>query len=244
MAPNSGGSPRRPIGISRSHVANAASRVVPRSVAAWSASSSTRAVRVYPGITLFTVMPSGATSFASVRAKPVTAARMLFDRIQIVDRLLDGDRRDVDDPPPPPLAHPRQHSAHELHHAHEVGAHGRVPRLTRVRLEPTRGRAAVVGDENIHASELTLGGRQHGGDAGLRRDVGDDVHNPDASRASDVRGCRAECRFTARAEHEIDSLGRERLGTCASEAAAGRGDERDFPANAEIHRYFFAVVWK
>jgi hypothetical protein len=30
---------------------------------------------------LLTVMPNGATSFASVRAKPVTAARMLFESI-------------------------------------------------------------------------------------------------------------------------------------------------------------------
>ena len=33
-------------------------------------------------MTLLTVMPNGATSFASVRAKPVTAARMLLDRIR------------------------------------------------------------------------------------------------------------------------------------------------------------------
>src|SRR2546430_2633627 len=113
MAPNSGGSPSRPIGISRSHASNAAWVVVPWSDAVRSASSSTRAVRVYPGITLFPVMPSGATSFASVRAK-----------------------------------------------------------------------------------------------------------------------------------HEVDSLGRERLGTCASEAPTRGGDECDFSANAEIHVYFFAAAWK
>src|SRR6185312_8794396 len=42
-----------------------------------------RSVSVYPGMTLFTVTPQVATSFASVRANPVTAARTLFERIRL-----------------------------------------------------------------------------------------------------------------------------------------------------------------
>src|SRR5713101_7906374 len=40
---------------------------------------SRRAVRVKPGQTLFTVMPAAAYSLASVRARPVTAARIEFE---------------------------------------------------------------------------------------------------------------------------------------------------------------------
>ncbi len=54
---------------------------MPRCAAARVASSSTRCVRVKPGMTLFTVMPWVATSLASVRAKPVTAARTALLRI-------------------------------------------------------------------------------------------------------------------------------------------------------------------
>src|SRR5690554_871786 len=54
---------------------------MPRAAAVRAASSSTRRVRVYPGSTLFTVMPNGATSLASLRANPVTAARTLFERM-------------------------------------------------------------------------------------------------------------------------------------------------------------------
>ena len=54
---------------------------------------------------------------------------------------------------------------------------------------------------------------------------------------------RSAC-LAARAQHEIHALGRERFGRCAPEPAARRGDERDLPANAEVHRYFFTFVWK
>src|ERR1043166_310357 len=46
-------------------------------------SSTIRSVRVKPGNRLFTVIPKGATSFARVRAKPITAARMLFESIRL-----------------------------------------------------------------------------------------------------------------------------------------------------------------
>src|SRR5260370_14248151 len=74
-AANSSGAPMRPAGISRAQPAKTSSGWTFERVEILFARLSRRAVRVYPGQTLFTVMPYGAYSFASVRARPVTAAR-------------------------------------------------------------------------------------------------------------------------------------------------------------------------
>src|ERR1700732_1365703 len=65
----------RPAGISRAQPAKTSSGLTFERAEILFARLSRRAVRVYPGQRLFTVMPYGAYSFANVRASPVTAAR-------------------------------------------------------------------------------------------------------------------------------------------------------------------------
>src|ERR1700719_938805 len=74
-AANSSGVPMRPAGISRAQPAKTSSGLTFERAEILFARLSRRAVRVYPGQRLFTVMPYGAYSFANVRASPVTAAR-------------------------------------------------------------------------------------------------------------------------------------------------------------------------
>src|SRR5436305_1541399 len=74
-AANSSGVPMRPAGISRAQPANTSSGWTCVREEMLVARESSRAVRVYPGQTLFTVIPWAAYSLASVRASPVTAAR-------------------------------------------------------------------------------------------------------------------------------------------------------------------------
>src|SRR5260370_9206289 len=73
-AANSSGAPMRPAGMSRAQPAKTSSGWTFERVEILFARLSRRAVRVYPGQTLFTVMPYGAYSFANVRPKPVTPA--------------------------------------------------------------------------------------------------------------------------------------------------------------------------
>ena len=102
---------------------------------------------------MLTVTPSAATSLASVREKPVTAARMLFDSI----RLSTGCLAAIDVmwmiAPPSSLAHPGQHGARELDGAAQRQIHRALPRVPVVLLERAGGRAAGIGDENVDAAE-------------------------------------------------------------------------------------------
>src|SRR5437763_12611233 len=68
------------MGISLSQLTKTSSGFEPVRAEMVEANPSRRAVRVYPGQTLFTVMPSAAYSLASVRARPVTAARTELER--------------------------------------------------------------------------------------------------------------------------------------------------------------------
>ena len=77
-----------------------------------------------PGRMLLTVMPSVATSLASVRAKPVTAARMLFESIRLSTGCLAAIDVTLMIAPPPPLAHARQHGARQLDRASQREIHG------------------------------------------------------------------------------------------------------------------------
>src|SRR5258708_19931993 len=74
-AANSSGVPMRPAGISRAQPAKTPSGLTFVRVEILFARLSRRAVRVYPGQALFTVMPSDAYSFAGVRVSPVSAER-------------------------------------------------------------------------------------------------------------------------------------------------------------------------
>ena len=99
-------------------------------------------------------MPSVATSFASVRANPVTAARMLFDSIRPstgcftaidVTLMMRPHRRSF---------MPGQHRARELHRAAQRQVAPRVCHVVPVvLLERTGRRTAGIRDEHVHAAE-------------------------------------------------------------------------------------------
>src|SRR5581483_7366045 len=82
IAATSSASPTRPTGMRRARSSRISSKLRPAARACASMTERMRSVKVLPGPTLFTVMPSGPSSRDSVLARPVVASRTLFERIR------------------------------------------------------------------------------------------------------------------------------------------------------------------
>ena len=91
-----------------------------------------RSVAKRPVATVLTVIPSAATSAASVLKQPDRRHPVGVRQRQARDRLADRARADVDDPPPAALPHPRQHRLDQHPRRQHQRAVGRLPLLARV----------------------------------------------------------------------------------------------------------------
>src|SRR5206468_653452 len=98
------------------------------------------------------------------------------------------------------------------------------------------GRAAGVGDENVYASKLFLGGFAECNDVFGFRNISDDVQNVSARRPQ-LGGGAAQVLLAACAHHDARSVRGKLFGYGAADSFAARGDERDFAIDSEIHRY-------
>ena len=227
------GSPSRPIGIDASSRAWISAGSTPSRSALALFSSVTRSVAVYPGSTVLTVIPSGATSRASVRDEARHRRAEAVREHEVVDRLLHGDGRDGRGPGPS--------------RAPSSPAGQRVASSTVLAEQERRRPVPVLECERVvacrpEARPCWPRGRRRGRSARERpRRHGSARPGRSGRRARPARRARSPRRpppslSASREQSASDgALGRQLLRDRAADSTAGAADERDLALEAEVH---------
>ena len=192
-----------------------------------------RSVSMRPGATQFTVIPFGPSSRASDFAQPTTPGRIDVREREVVDRLANGARRDVDDAAGRASLEVRKAEARQPDDRDEQELH-RGLHLLGVELGGGRTRrAARVVDEDVDAS-VRVDGRLH-----EPLEVVGARHVADDGEAADPLGLALDELAAAREQDDVRALAGERLGDAEPDARRRAADDGRAAGEPEIHRYFF-----
>src|SRR5207253_8498102 len=134
------------------------------------------------------------------------------------------------------LAHVRKDEARETHRREERDAYGFLPRRVVEIVEAPRRRTARVRNEDVDRPELVDGGLHELLTSLGGAHVRDRPLHLGAGLALHPFGSGTDRRLVAAAHHDSRALACEFLGDGTAKSLAGCGDDRDFVAEAEIHR--------
>ena len=154
---------------------------------------------------------------------------------QVVDRLLDRYRGDVDDAAPLPGAHGGQRRPDQAHGAQQGELVGCQPGLVVEIVKVAGGRAAVVGDQDVDATEAVQRLGDQVADLGVIGQVG--FHGEHVYAGGGcylVRGCRQARGVPGTDDYPRPFTGQfQRAGF--AQPPAGGGDERDTVLQSQVH---------
>ena len=125
--------------------------------------------------------------------------------------------------------HRGQHRATARHHRAEIHREDGVPVGRLGAHHRTEGGGAGGRDQDVDASELSVGLLDHRLDGGILGDVGGDGEGRPAALADRRRGGR-QLLPRPRREHDRGGFTRERHGDGVPDPAPGTSDDRDLPA--------------
>jgi hypothetical protein len=154
---------------------------------------------------------------------------------QIVDRLLDRDRCDVDDAPPLLEPHSGQHGTHQTHRAHQGQLVGLQPVLIIKVAKVARWRAPIVSDQDVQPAVAAQGLVGQVPDLCFLRQVNLHGQHFRTGLGTDFVGRRVERLFAPSADHDGRPVTRQLQRAGLAQAPARSADDSHASLQPKVH---------